>query len=336
MSSTPVSRSLLIDTILQANEANRRREAGWDTRLSNWERPASDSEEATIERAARMVRDALNTNPWFDAEGVTIEPQGSYHNNTNVRQQADMDIRAVHPLMQIQYATNVTPLARAGTGYYDVPRTLGSIAQELRAQVQATLEREFGRGNVEPGNKAFRISSVPNSRSDIDVVPALTYRYVHMAHSPFGFGTAQLAELQGISIFGRDGSITQNFPHQHHANGIRKRTNTAQRFKKVVRTLKSLRDDLVTRGVLEQGQISSFLIESLVYCVEDEHFLVEESRYARLKRILGRLNAQLANPEWAARALEVNDVKLLFSANQSWTVAKAQHFVRLALTYLEV
>ena len=66
--------------------AEARSRASWNDRLSHWEKPASDSEEAIIERAANSVRTLIAKNSRLCNEGVSIEPQGSYYNNTNVRQ----------------------------------------------------------------------------------------------------------------------------------------------------------------------------------------------------------------------------------------------------------
>ncbi len=68
--------------------AKNRSRSSWNDRLTHWEKPASDSEVARIERAASMVRDALSASAWLTTEGVTVAPQGSYYNNTNVRQTA--------------------------------------------------------------------------------------------------------------------------------------------------------------------------------------------------------------------------------------------------------
>src|ERR1700745_915631 len=84
-----------------------RTRSSWNDRLTHWERPASDTEEIQIERAASMVRFALTENTWLRNEGVQISAQGSYFNNTNVRLESDMDLRAVHPLIRIVYADDV-------------------------------------------------------------------------------------------------------------------------------------------------------------------------------------------------------------------------------------
>lgn len=63
--------------ITQILSEGRRSRSSWNDRFVHWERPASDSEEAQINRAASMVRAALADNTWLNTEGVTIAPQGS-------------------------------------------------------------------------------------------------------------------------------------------------------------------------------------------------------------------------------------------------------------------
>jgi len=72
--------------------ASRTRSA-WNDRFVHWERPASTSEEAKIERAARMVRDALAGCDLLGLPLVEVNGQESYFNNTNTRIESDMDIR---------------------------------------------------------------------------------------------------------------------------------------------------------------------------------------------------------------------------------------------------
>jgi hypothetical protein len=81
---------------LEEELAKARSRSSWN-RLAHWERPANDTEEAQIQRAASMVRDALSGSTWLTSESVTVAPQGSYFNN-NVRQNAEQDLRAAHPV----------------------------------------------------------------------------------------------------------------------------------------------------------------------------------------------------------------------------------------------
>jgi hypothetical protein len=108
--------------------------------MAHWERPASDTEEQQIERAAEMVRTVLANNRRLNDKGVTIAPQGSYYNNTNVRREADMDLRAVHPAIRLEYASGVViDSARTMLGIYDTGRTYHDIAQEMRREITREL-----------------------------------------------------------------------------------------------------------------------------------------------------------------------------------------------------
>ena len=143
----------------------------------------------------------------------------------------------------------------------------------------------------------------------------------------------RLETIKGIYIIGTDGTETFNYPDEHTKNGIAKRTATAHRFKKIVRTMKRLRDELVDLGQLRSKQVPSFLVESLIYGVEDIFFLYDEDRYDRAKRILEHTWEQLNNPLAVWLAMEINGIKPLFSG-QPWTVDDAKLFVSRAYARL--
>ena len=122
-----------------------RSRSDWNSRFEHWQRPASDSEEQKIERAARMVRDALAKNAWLSAEGVSVFAQGSYHNNTNVRLDSDMDLRVVHPGIKVQYHPNVhVESANQLLSYTFNGSSLSSLNLRMRAEVAAALGSDFG------------------------------------------------------------------------------------------------------------------------------------------------------------------------------------------------
>lgn len=328
----PPSRLGLLGALL----AQQRLDDKWETILAAWERPASDSEEAQIERAARMVREAMAASDWLTREGVTVEAQGSYYNNTNVRLEADMDIRVVHPSIRVVVDDTVRAANdHAATNYVGIGRTSLAVAKELRGHVSAALAARFSAANVEPGKKAFRVSAIPGSRADIDIVPALALDFVTLCEGKTLLSPSFVGPVRGVAIFGVDCTETFNFPHHHHRYGVQKRARTNFRFKKVVRQLKSLRDDLVAKGELALGECPSFFIESLAYRAEDEHYLFDEGRRARLRRVLNRIWAEVSDPTWVAWAQEINDHKMLFGRHQPWTPQSAQTFVALALRALE-
>jgi hypothetical protein len=279
----------------------------WNYRLEHWEKPASDSEEAIIQRAAATVRETMARSRWFTNQGIQIVPQGSYYNNTNVRREADMDLRAVHPDIYVQYAPGViSQYAYAALGYRSTGKNCSETANLMRVEIARQLVDRFGSLHVDvSGNKAVRLTGLAGSRADVDVVPSLVCH--HVRWDPMA---AIYRTIDGVAIFGRNGAVTINFPEQHNRNGIAKRERTRHRFKKNVRMLKRLRDEMVDAGILNGGEVPSFLVECLVYRVEDEHFLVEwDDRYDRLRRIVGRMHAQLNVPDWSSSALEINDIR---------------------------
>lgn len=322
----PSKTHTLLGGLLNASYRSR---ADWNDRFTHWERPASVTEEGTIERAQAHVVEAIADNRWLLDQRVEILPQGSYHNNTNVRKEADIDLRAVHPHLKVDYETDVIcEYADRQLGYID-GLSFSEIFVGMRAELFANLSRAFGSGNVTSGTKAFRIKGITGSRAEVDVVPVIRYSYVMWLPNHNRYRA-----LEGIAILSTEGKWTINFPEQHSANGIAKRTNTAHRFKRVVRIMKRLRSDMEDAGVLTV-KVPSFLIECLVYCVEDAYFLVEsDDRYDRVRRVARRIQELLSNRAAADRLCEINDIKLLFRPNQAWTYEDALTFANEVVTHL--
>ena len=177
---------------------------------------------------------------------------------------------------------------------------------------------------VTMGMKAVSVDGLDGSRADVDLVPAFHLRYV-LKDSSGDYYTAN-----GVGIVGADKSETWNFPQQHHENGKSKRSRTTHRFKSLVRSLKRLNYELCDLGAINR-RLPSFLVECLVYLVEDEYFnIVIDDRYDRFRRVIERVAKLLEHDDFAAKALEVNDIKFLFHPNQAWTLADARNFLAAA------
>lgn len=309
-----------------------RTRSSWNDRFSHWETAESTTETKAIERARDMVHSALRENKWLVNEGVVISPQGSFTNRTNVRNEADIDLRVQHPLLRIECDSNVNFQAayQAGT-YFDSGRSFADLAQNMRKEISRDLKARFGKGAVnDTGKKAIRVDGVAGSRGEVDVVPCFTLHHIRA-----GAGFVPFSTVHGVAILSTDGNWTLNYPEQHIANGRRKRTTTGHQFKRVVRIVKRLQTDMEEYGVLEE-RVPSFLIECLVYLVEDHHFVYNEDRYDRIRRILTRVSEILAqggllSPYFLS---EINGIKPLFGGDQAWTLEKAQRFVHAALRHL--
>jgi hypothetical protein len=314
-----------VNPIVEALALSRTRQS-WNDRLEHWERPASDSEEATIERAAAMTRQVMSANSWFIAEKVEIQPQGSYYNNTNVRKESDIDLRAIHPDIFIQYEPGVLQSnAYRALSYYSTGKTFTDTAAQLRYHILTQLGSRFGAHNVDAsGKKAIRVNGIPGSRATVDIVPCFVLHRV--GWNPL---TSSYWTVKGIAILSVDGSWTFSFPDQHHANGIAKRARTRLRFKKVVRMVKRLRDELVQQGAIRAKEVPSFLLESLVYGVEDNTFLVEaDDRCDHLRRVISRIDTQLQDAAWCNSAPDITELAILFGNDKTWTASSARQFVR--------
>jgi hypothetical protein len=312
-------------TLLESALAVARSRSSWNSWLEQAEKPASDHEEAKIERAASMAAAIVNSNQFLAAAGVRVLPQGSYHNNTNTRNEADMDHRVQMAGIRIIYGDGVDPVTTYSQNYVPLERTLEDTASLVRAYLARDLIDKFKQDNVDvSGNKAITVTGLDGSRADCDLVPAFHF---HLFQSYNGTPY----KIEGVAIPGKDGSWTENFPKQHHDNGIAKRTRTSHRFKRNVRMLKRLNYELADNGDIDR-RLPSFFIECLVYAVEDEHFCIDaDDRFLRLLRILWRLEVLLGTSDWCERATEVNEIKFLFRPNQAWTLAQAQNFVTAAL-----
>lgn len=60
--------------------------------LQSWTAPLSETEENRVENTIRMIKDAIQSKEELADVNYEIFVQGSYANNTNVRQNSDIDI----------------------------------------------------------------------------------------------------------------------------------------------------------------------------------------------------------------------------------------------------
>lgn len=311
----------------------------WNERFEHWERPASDSEEAKIERAARMIRGALDGRDLLGRPHVEVVAQGSYFNNTNTRIESDMDIRADwrESCLLLTAGSIEFEHAQAAFGYFSTGTSTVDIAAAHRVRVWLALCDAFGADQVVPSSKCLKLKPVAGSRAPADLVP--TIRCVYAVPAGGGLLSAIPREIEGVAIFDLDGVRTVNFPALHHDNGKQKHANTSRRFKKAVRILKCLRDELVELGHLRKGQIPSFLVECLVHAVPDAVFHLGDDRYDRVRNLLVALDTALSDQQYCFGVREVNGVKPLFAPflgrSQPWRVDDARVFIAAAWKRME-
>jgi hypothetical protein len=331
------------NALLEAIFKRPRSPSEWKDRFAHWQRPASETEEAKIEAAARRIGIALRRSEFLPLRSWRIVKQGSYYNNTNVRTDSDMDLGVC-----------LTDAYFSDGPSYDLP-TMTELGREplpftfdqYRAHIAWCLEEEFGRSVVRIGKKAIHINKDALERIQVDVVPAYTYQLYSARTNPLG---SRGIPHNGLALITSDGRRITNFPEQHYVNGCAKNDRTGRRYKRVARILKRLRNHLVDNPYIPADvqrrakDTASFLIESLVYNCPDRLFGRAEI-YDDVVAVLTHLNTMLNDPSdgqtlltmpvWALWT-EVNGIKSLFGTHQAWSVLDAIVFVEYARSYMEV
>jgi hypothetical protein len=294
----------------------------WEDTFKFWGTAPSPTEQQKMENAETAIRKAIKASTQLARMDISIIPQGSYKSRTNVRQNSDVDICVC---LNSTFFSDY-PEGKTREHYGNIEGSIGF--KDFRELVQNALENYFGTQYVTPGNKAFDIHS--NSyRVDADVVPAFAFRHyygedVEHYHQPTGI--AFLTQNEGKRIV--------NWPQHTYENGKNKHDNTGQRYKKIVRIVKRLRNKMQEERIGAAHDIGSFLIESLIWNAPDDHFN-RETYEADVQAVIAYCFNETLPGGQHAELGEVNDFKYLFGDHQSWTREQAHNFFSSAWDYLE-
>lgn len=292
----------------------------WEQTFRDWSKPSSDNEAEKQENALGMVRDAINAYEPLNAHAIRFIPQGSYHNNTNVRQESDVDICVC---CTRPYFADFT---KANYGSVDGEVDSPYSYQAFKNDVEAALKAKFAETGYSRGDKAFDVH--PNTyRVHADVVAALEYR--EYLSSPVnlltGKSVAIYTEPTGIKFVTDKGKVIVNWPEQHYANGVAKNVLTGNRFKYIVRALKRLKYYMAANGKPEMASVPSYLIECLVYC-SPPYALEGDSYYENVKSVLAHAINGTKQLETCCEWQQVHKKNPLFGSGQPWSHATAYDF----------
>ncbi|MFJ7063487.1 nucleotidyltransferase [Streptomyces microflavus] len=281
--------------------------------INKWKNPPGDSEELRLQRAERMVKQAVLRHEPFQGLDITVASKGSYPNNTNVRGDSDVDIMVK---LNDPFHTNgfLGP-----QNFYTGPWT----RQKLRQEVEDALTNHFGWVDTDH-NLAVYVPEVAGSRPSIDVVPCFKW----VAHDSSVPGGGHV----GSVVYGRDGKRVINWSELQLANGRTKNNNTNYRYKFVVRVLKNVENDLASEGVIEA--LPSYFSECLIYNVPDD-LLRDGSLDSVVRESLREVYRQLTGAWFShLRMVEPNGVKKVFGEGQKWTEKHARELIEGAWYYL--
>lgn len=314
-----------------------------EKQLSKMASPISQSEDEKCKNAIRMVRDAMKNLNYTDDgndirsyvsetysyaldlrqkytnKKITLLVQGSYANKTNIPTESDVDVAVI-------LESTFVPLYREGVSGLDYNFSDGTFSvSELKDEVQKALNQHFGYQGVERHDKSIKV--IGNTyRVDADVVPA--YRFRDYSND---YRFDEKNYVGGIEIRPDSGGKIINFPEQHIKLGVAKNKITKFLFKKCVRIIKSMREDMERHGYIISPKISSFGLESLLWNVDVSAYTKYSSilRYT-FDEVIIFLKNDFSNFN---SYTEVNGIKTLFTDNGMKTAY--QNFITDLSTYYE-
>lgn len=267
-----------------------------EDQLIQWTKPASDSEENRIENTISMVRLAISQYDWKMngfLRAPVVDLKGSYKSNTNVRRDSDVDIYALFE----DYSYTVDSF-QGISAYHQGGGPISCSV--IRSHLGRALKNKFGASVDDSGSKAFKIHS-GSYRVDADVTPFVTAKHENHSYE------------NGMCFLDTKGLFFVNYPAQDQNNGVRKNDNTGRAYKRIVRILKYIRNDI---GL----DAPSFLIESLIYNAPNYLFndtILVPTTYAQKIRSIAQ-HLYLIIKDQSHTLYEVNQIKKLFSDKQKW------------------
>jgi len=296
----------------------------WESTFRNWSKPSSDTEEQKCDNAVKMIRDAISESSTLDPLNIMVYAQGSYRNNTNVRQESDVDVCICCQKFCIADYSYSGGLSNHIVGLQDGKYKYN----DYKNDIERALVNKFGRSSVSRGNKAINIHA--NSyRVDADAVPCFEHRrYTGTKNSD---GTYHY--FAGTHFFPDNGGEVINWPQQHYENGVNKNRKTGSRFKYITRVLKRLKHHMSANSIVMAEKVPSYLIECLMWNVPNEHY--GNDKYADdIKNALIYIYSSTKDASKCHEWGEVNDLKYLFRNSQPWTREQANLFCVEAWNYI--
>jgi hypothetical protein len=314
-----------------------------EKQLNKMASPISQSEDEKCKNAIKMIRDAmkelnytddgkdirsyvadtysyaLDLRQQYSGRKITLLVQGSYANKTNIPSESDVDVAVI-------LESTFTTQYRAGVSDSNYGFSEGTFsAAELKDEVENALNKYFRYKGVERHDKSIKVTG-NTYRVDADVVPA--YRYRDYTNDYRNDSSNYVA---GIEIRPDSGGKIINYPEQHIKMGIAKNKATKYNFKKCVRIIKSMRDEMKEQGYFISPKISSFGLESLLWNVDVSAY----TRYSSVLRytfdeVIRFLKSDFSNYNTYT---EANGIKDLFMDNA--TVQVYQKFIDDLMKFYE-
>lgn len=297
-------------TLLTSNKRD------WENQFHAWGSPPGEREQTRCENTVKEIRAAINASEKLNRRNIRVFVQGSYRNRVNVRKDSDVDIGIVCD--DFLFTDLPQGMNDASFGLTNAEYTYSQFKNE----VGEALTAYFDQGVVTRGDKAFDIKA-SQRQVEADVAPFFQHRRYRENGS----------YNQGVELRSDSGEKVINWPEQHYDNGVDKHTRSHKRFKKVVRILKCLRNEMEEKGREAAKPIPSFLIECLVFNAPTRCF-GHDKWYDDVMAVLAFLRENTATDELCNDWGEVSELKYLFRGSHKWTRQQAHDFVKAAEAYI--
>ena len=220
-----------------------------ESKLGAWSHHGS--QKAAI-RTHETIRRALDNYTWPLGMNYDFYLQGSYHNDTNLVGESDVDV-----VLELDTLPrhDQSPFPNYGLGLAVTGlQPQASDWNDFRREALKALQQSFGDRAVGQGNKSIKLKGA-SRRLAADIVVCMKYQ-----------NSASIwKNVEGIAFQAlQDKHWVVNFPKLHHENGAAKATRTGDRFKRTVRMFKGARNHLRTTGRIRSGLAPSYFLECLL------------------------------------------------------------------------
>lgn len=288
--------------------------------LTKWTKPPSDTEKSKLENAERMVREAISEDENLKSKRIEIFGQGSYANNTNVRVNSDIDINV---RFQDAFFFDLPNNIKENDVGLDKLASSSYSFNEYKDDIEKALINKFGKESVNRNDKCITI--LGNSyRVETDVVPTWNFRR-YKTNGDYILGARFITDT--------DKKIT-NYPKQHIDNGKEKNTQTSRRFKRLTRLHRKLRYKMMNDGISISDNISSFLLECLVWNIPNHIFNNYDTWNERLKHSIIHLYQKTKTKDECSDWGEVSELLYLF-VGRKWSHSDVNEYMQQLWNYLE-
>ncbi|WP_295357381.1 nucleotidyltransferase [uncultured Succiniclasticum sp.] len=221
--------------------------------LQAWTAPLSSSEEQRAENTIKMILSAIDNSDELKTKDIEVFIQGSFANNTNVRAESDVDVCV---MLKDTFHFDL-PDGKTRQDYGFTPASITFF--DYRDMVKRALQQKFKTEYVSDGNKSLKIDE-NTYHVKADVVPAFQLRNYYYWKS-----TDPNRYIEGTWFMSKNGKEIKNYPKEHIRNGITKNNDTNYEYKKLVRIMKHIKNEMVDDKKTNGDIITSFLVECLVW-----------------------------------------------------------------------